>query len=67
MTASDARNVVEGQFVSTADSGVKATLVCADNADVLEASACGNAAAAQNALAVVSYEIRRYVFFKRLL
>ena len=56
LAAGDARHGIERSLERRADVGVKSAGVCADNGDVLSLACC-DAAAAENALAVVSYHM----------
>ena len=56
LAAGDARHGIERSLERRADVGVKSAGVCADNGDVLSLTCC-DAAAAENALAVVSYHM----------
>lgn len=56
LTAGDTRHGIERSLERRADVGVKSAGVCADNGDVLSLTCC-DAAAAENALAVVSYHM----------
>ena len=56
LAAGDARHGIERSLKRRADVSVKSAGVCADNGDVLSLTCC-DAAAAENALAVVSYHM----------
>ncbi len=67
LTAGDARHGIERSLERRADMGVKSAGVHADNGDVLSLTCC-DAAAAENALAVVSYHMNSgiVVFVNRI-